>query len=543
LLEEGADQTDGQLLGRFVGGRDRLALEALVCRHAPMVWGVCQRVLAHHDQAEDAFQATFLVLVRKAGSIRSPELLPNWLYRVAHQTACKARQTAAKRSAREKQVRILPEPQPVGPPAGGFGPELAEVLDEELSRLPEKYRPAVVLCDLEGRSRAEAARQLRLPEGTVASRLARGRARLARRLARRGLTVSGIFLAAWPQQAASGAVPCALLANTVAGARPLAAGEAVTAGLHSAGVWPLTEGVLHAMTAKQKAAGVVLVMAGLVLAGGMVTYHTLAEHPVQHAPPLGTENFGKEVEAIEFAKRAIVRNNRDKVHGAILPTFFELADYLPTEGTKAPLVRKSGHLVVLSKNRFFVGPAIHRTRWNDATNTTKARLDRKTGHWIVTHNEWAFCNGAVMPLDETVIVKYQPSEHSWKEVWWHHYTHRFQFHRPQFWGWLPYPGKRHKGRTVKEWADDLEDVDPDVIDRARRSVQAFGDDGLPYLIVQAQKYPPGTEQRRLIAAFIRVPAAEPWRQAAIDFLHELLKDPAQATRDGARNALKQAGLR
>jgi hypothetical protein len=121
LLQEGAEQTDGQLLERFVGGRDRLALEALVCRHAPMVWGVCRRTLADHDQAEDAFQATFLVLVKKAASIRSPELLSNWLYGVAHKTACKAQQRAAKCAAREKQVRVLPEPQP--PPAGEFGPE------------------------------------------------------------------------------------------------------------------------------------------------------------------------------------------------------------------------------------------------------------------------------------------------------------------------------------------------------------------------------------------------------------------------------------
>src|SRR6516164_9636230 len=104
-LREGAEPTDGQLLEAFVRRRDPQAFEGLVRRHAPMVGGVCRRALAHHD-AEDAFQATFLVLVRKAASIRSPELLPNWLYRVAHQTACKARQTAAKRAAREKQVRV-----------------------------------------------------------------------------------------------------------------------------------------------------------------------------------------------------------------------------------------------------------------------------------------------------------------------------------------------------------------------------------------------------------------------------------------------------
>jgi DNA-directed RNA polymerase specialized sigma24 family protein len=117
-LRDGAEQTDGQLLEAFLRDRDGLALEALVRRHAPMVWGVCRRALAHHD-AEDAFQATFLVLVRKAASLRSPELLPNWLYRVACQTARKARQRAAKRYAREKQVSVMPEP-PMGPQDGAL---------------------------------------------------------------------------------------------------------------------------------------------------------------------------------------------------------------------------------------------------------------------------------------------------------------------------------------------------------------------------------------------------------------------------------------
>src|SRR5262249_25496204 len=145
LLQEGEEQTDGQLLEAFVRRRDSLALETLVRRHAPMVWGVCGRTLANHHDAEDAFQATFLVLVRRAASIRSRELLANWLYRVAHKTALKARQTAAKRHAREKQVVEMPEPQ-TEPHDHEFGPELRPLLDEELSRLPEKYRIVIVLC-------------------------------------------------------------------------------------------------------------------------------------------------------------------------------------------------------------------------------------------------------------------------------------------------------------------------------------------------------------------------------------------------------------
>src|SRR5262249_37089114 len=144
-------------------------------------------------------------------SIRSRDLLRNWLCGVAYKTAGKARQMAAKRSARERQMVPMPEPK-VEPQDGEFGPELRALLDEELSRLPDKYRVAVVLCDLDGRSRNEAAQQLRLPKGTVAIRLARGRALLAKRLLRRGLGVSATALAAaLPQQAASACVPAALL--------------------------------------------------------------------------------------------------------------------------------------------------------------------------------------------------------------------------------------------------------------------------------------------------------------------------------------------
>jgi RNA polymerase sigma factor (sigma-70 family) len=276
LLRDGAEQTDGQLLEAFLQGRDGLALEALVRRHAPMVWGVCRRTLTHHD-AEDAFQATFLVLVRKAASIRSRELLPNWLYRVACQTARKARQMAAKRSAREKQVSVMPEP-PGELHDDTFGPELRALLDEELSRLPEKYRIAVVLCDVEGRTRHDAAQQLRLPEGTVASRQARGRALLARRLLKRGLGVSATALAATGfHKAASGAVPAALLSQAVNVANLVAAGEAAAAGLISTPVSALAEGVLRAMAmAKQRAASVGLVLAAFVLVGGVASYRTLA---------------------------------------------------------------------------------------------------------------------------------------------------------------------------------------------------------------------------------------------------------------------------
>src|SRR6202050_2354310 len=141
LLREKVDLTDGQLLEGFVSRRDAADLEALVLRHGPMVWGVCRRVLRNRQDAEDAFQVTFLVLVRKAAAIASRKLLANWLYGVAHQTALKARATGAKRRARERQVKEMPEPEVV---QQDLWHDLEPLLDQELSRLPEKYRIPIV---------------------------------------------------------------------------------------------------------------------------------------------------------------------------------------------------------------------------------------------------------------------------------------------------------------------------------------------------------------------------------------------------------------
>src|SRR6516225_2970496 len=178
---DGCGVTDGELLARFLSSRDDNALAALVRRHARMVWGVCCRLLYHHHDAEDAFQATFLVLVRKAADVPR-QAVANWLYGVARQTAVRLQATRALRRRRETQVVNMPEP--TMPEARDA--ELQRVVDEELSRLPDHYRGVVVLCELEGMTRKEAARQLGIPEGSVASRLARARALLAKRLTQRG---------------------------------------------------------------------------------------------------------------------------------------------------------------------------------------------------------------------------------------------------------------------------------------------------------------------------------------------------------------------
>src|SRR5262249_39553350 len=147
----------------------------------PMVLGVCRRVLRNEADAEDAFQATFLVLVKKAASIRPRGMVGNWLYGVAHTTALKARAMRTRRLAKEREAAARPKPEA----AAGAWEQLHGLLDQELKALPDKYRAAIVLCDLEGKSVKEAAQQLGCPPGTIGSRLARGRRLLSRRLARR----------------------------------------------------------------------------------------------------------------------------------------------------------------------------------------------------------------------------------------------------------------------------------------------------------------------------------------------------------------------
>ena len=180
------DVPDRDLLARFVASRDEEAFAEIVQRHGPMVLAVCRRVTGRPHDAEDAFQAAFLVLARRAGHVGRPELLANWLYGVACRTALEAR--AARRRAEDRVVPAAPEP--TAPPPPDDVTDLRRVIDEELSQLPDKYRTAVVLCDLEGLPRAAAAARMGIPEGTLSSRLAHARKVLAERLARRGVTAT-----------------------------------------------------------------------------------------------------------------------------------------------------------------------------------------------------------------------------------------------------------------------------------------------------------------------------------------------------------------
>jgi RNA polymerase sigma factor (sigma-70 family) len=243
----------GQLLERFAVDRDGAAFEALVSRHGPMVLGTCRRMLSDPHDVDDAFQATFLVLARKAGSIRDADRLGPWLHGVARRVATRSRALSARRRSRE---RPGVEEQTIEPPDPLEGFEHRAALDEELARLPEKYRAPLVLCYLEGLTHDEAAEQLRWPVGTVRSRLAGGRDRLRDRLARRGFAPT----AAAPAILSRASIPQALLSTTVR--------IATSAGSAPAYVANLAKGALVAMMwNKLKMVAALGLMAGLTSGG------------------------------------------------------------------------------------------------------------------------------------------------------------------------------------------------------------------------------------------------------------------------------------
>jgi RNA polymerase sigma factor (sigma-70 family) len=315
LLHDGAGLSDGQLLGFFLEQGDQAALAALVRRHGPLVWSICRRILVDHHDAEDAFQATFLVLVRRAASVVPREMVANWLYGVAVQTARKAKATAVKRRTRETQMEQLPEPAVPDPDRGN---DLYHLLHQALGGLPDKFRVSIILCYLEGKTRMEAARQLGVPEGTLAAWLARGRAMLAKRLARQGLVMSASALTvALVQSTASASVPVSLASSTMHAASLLATGQAVSA-VVSTRVVALMEGVMKGMWATKLKLTTTVLLALVAAAGlgsGALAYRMQAEEseiaaemiqPLEQQPSAGNE---APPEQAEFAAR---RDDSDK---------------------------------------------------------------------------------------------------------------------------------------------------------------------------------------------------------------------------------------
>ncbi|HKB02883.1 MAG TPA: sigma-70 family RNA polymerase sigma factor, partial [Gemmataceae bacterium] len=260
----GAVPTDRQALAAFVAAKDESAFSVLVQRHGPMVLRVCRRVLGHAQDAEDAFQATFLVLARKAAAIGRAESLASWLHGVAFRTAMRARRDAGRRRARERQTPIPVRPDHVDDLAWR---DVQVLLEAEIGRLPERYRAAFVLCHLEGRSRAEAAAELGVEENTLSSRLARARDRLRDRLARRGVHLPAVLAAIALTTGETGlAIPTELLATTARAGAQFAARIPVTG--VSTFTLQLTNGAMQTMAiAKLKWAAGILAVGGTLALG------------------------------------------------------------------------------------------------------------------------------------------------------------------------------------------------------------------------------------------------------------------------------------
>ncbi len=300
------DLTDAELLEHYRVHRDEVAVSVIVHRHGPMVLGVCRRVLGDSPQAEDAFQATFLVLVRRAASISRTASLGSWLYAVAQRIAKKARASEAVRRRRERQIEPMRATEPLDDVTWQ---EIRGVLDEEIAHLAEKYRAPLVLCYFEGKSYDQAARELGWSKSTLASRLGRGRELLRQQLVRRGVALSAGALATVLCEKVSGApVGAMLIINTVKAAVSIAAGKAVVSGALSAQAIALAEEAMASMVGiKGKLIIMVLLLglggAGLAGHGALMEKGQPAEvqkgqpapakgETAKNDPPIATDLFG-----------------------------------------------------------------------------------------------------------------------------------------------------------------------------------------------------------------------------------------------------------
>jgi RNA polymerase sigma factor (sigma-70 family) len=409
------DATDGQLLERFLAVRDEQAFEALVRRHGPMVLGVCRRVLGNAHDAEDSFQATFLVLARRAASVRRRGALGSWLYGVARHMALHARRAAARRRAKEANAMPRPETQT---------DDLREVLDEELGRLPDKYRALLVLCDLEGRTRQEAARQLGLPQGTVASRLARGRTLLARRLSRHGPVLSGGALAVTLSEATA-TVPAPLVNATVKAAVLVAAGQAAAVTTPAVALMKEVQKVM--LLTKLKLAVAAVMVAALVGTGSLL-YQAAGQPPLAEKPAPGralteVELLRREVEILKLQVEVIQSELRSLKGHAAAPTApgkpaasennpYRLGEFVKTPVGKAP----TGYPPVEDPkgNPFGVAPAPGPDPVQEVEIALKAMLTaEKAGDAAAKEHALARMGAALQRLREQSRAKnyYEPQKH------------------------------------------------------------------------------------------------------------------------------------
>lgn len=316
------DQTasDGDLLRRYIAHRDGSAFAALVERHGLMVYGVCRHVLSDSTAAEDAFQAAFFVLAQKPEVVSPPERIGAWLHGVAVRVALKARENRERRSQREYRWALQTQHSERNQAATAEINDIRTVVDETLDRVPAKYRSAIVLCDLEGQSRAVAAAELGLSEGTLSSRLARGRRLLAQALTRRGVTApAAVFAVMWSGAKAS-AVPPALVASTLENAA-LCAGGALPATPAAGAAVLLAQQVLRGQAIGKAVATASALLASVVFAGGLLAWTAAywlrpdqPDSPARAAPTLRQKyilNHPAPVTALAFGPDFLVTGDRD----------------------------------------------------------------------------------------------------------------------------------------------------------------------------------------------------------------------------------------
>lgn len=300
LIPLADDVSDGELLQRYASSRSGAAFAELVRRHGPMVYGTCRRIANNGADADDAFQATFFVLARKACSIRSINAVGSWLHGVAVKVARKAQQQAIKRRIRQMAAARPEAVQPATPVADWWA-----VVDDELNQLPEVLRQAILACDIGGKSRSKAARELGWPEGTVAKRLTRARQELAKRLTRRGVTLGVTALSTALAAEARAAVPSQVLAETIS----QATAYAVTPGAGSVAVRTLAEGVMRSMKASVVKLWAITGLMAMLLGGVGIMFAVGATQPPQKKkdpPRVAGELNGAKADAIVWKEKTVL---------------------------------------------------------------------------------------------------------------------------------------------------------------------------------------------------------------------------------------------
>jgi RNA polymerase sigma factor (sigma-70 family) len=363
---EARDLSDSELLGRFLADREEAAFAILVQRHGPMVLGVCRRVLGNAASAEDAFQATFLVLARRAAAIRASGSLASWLYGVAQRIALKAKMQALARQKRERQVEIMPRAEPLDEVTWT---ELRSVLDEAIAGLPEKYRAPLVLCYFQGKSYALAAQELGWAKGSLTRRIARGRELLRKQLVQRGITLSAGALATVLCEKVDGAPVGAILTiHTIKAATRVTGGLPVLGGGLSQQAIALSQ---EAMQPTLKANGkLLLLVLALGFAAGGVGLAASGGPSTRPESGSNAHALQQQVDGPVQQSKKLVATDR---HGDPLPAGalarLGTARFRPGPGTRA-LAFAPGGQILASTSIWGYGVFL----WDAASGELKGRL-------------------------------------------------------------------------------------------------------------------------------------------------------------------------